>query len=75
MPNVPMPEQNAARYKRGMFLTSFRMVEICELEIVGSLPSALNDVKVLGSMMTIKWLANTFRAIIEQSYTQLTRTK
>jgi hypothetical protein len=75
MPNVPMPEQNAARYKRGMFLTSFRMVEICELEMEGSSPSALNDVKVLGRMMTMKRLANTLRAIIEQSYTQPTRTK
>lgn len=65
MPIVPMPEQNAARYSRGMFLTSFSMVEICEVEMVGSSPSALKDVKVLGRIMTMKLLAKAFGVILE----------
>jgi hypothetical protein len=53
MPKDPMPEQNAARYKSGTFLTSSTTVEaICEDDMVGFWSSVLSDVNVLGRMMT-----------------------
>jgi len=54
MPTEPMPEQRAARYKRGTFLTSFSTADAtCEEEMVEFPFRVLNDVKVLGEMMTV----------------------
>lgn len=54
MPTEPIPEQKAARYNRGTFLTSFSTADAtCEEEIVGFSFSVLSEVKVLGKIITV----------------------